>query len=466
MGEAAISPSLTRQIRAAAEAARHAPRPEKIPPLVAVAAPTPACDPLAWFAAGRATQAFYWEQPQAGFAFAAEGIALDASPPDGDRFGGASAHWQALSRTAVCRGTDGVDASLLATGAFSFDEHHPDDAVWGTLPRDIWRLPARIAYRRDGTSWFQVQARADDPAAMAQAEAALHAAVRGQSPGDCQAEPAADTSRGESRLERVVVTPREPEWDAAVEALLQAIGSGDVEKVVLARRLRVRASQALNVPAMLRRLRERYPNATIFAVRHSTYTFLGASPERLVSLEGRRVQASAIAGTAANGGSGEALLADEKERWEHDIVVKALRNGLGPVCDELEIPSFPVVMQLPGIQHLYTPVRGHTRVPRTVLDLVQRLHPTPAVGGTPRARALELQRAHEPFNRGWYAGPLGWMDGSGSGDFIVALRSALVHDDHADLFAGCGLVVGSDSEREWAEAELKLGPMLWATQAQ
>ncbi|MGH7961687.1 MAG: isochorismate synthase, partial [Candidatus Binatia bacterium] len=155
-------------------------------------------------------------------------------------------------------------------------------------------------------------------------------------------------------------------------------------------------------------------------------------------------------------------LADPKEQHEHALVVRALQEALAPLCARLTIPNAPVLRLMPNVQHLHTPVTGVMHERGDLLRLVERLHPTPACGGLPRQPALELVRAYEKFNRGWYASPVGWIDGQGNGEFVVAIRSALLVGNTAVLHAGCGIVAGSDPEREYQESCWKLKPMLWA----
>jgi isochorismate synthase len=197
--------------------------------------------------------------------------------------------------------------------------------------------------------------------------------------------------------------------------------------------------------------------------------FLGATPERLVRLEGRFLKADCLAGSAPRGATeeedrrlGEALLADAKERHEHALVVQAVREALAPVCSSFCAPETPGLLRMPNVQHLHTPVRGTLRGQTSILELVERLHPTPAAGGLPREAALPLIRRYEPFGRGWYAAPVGWLDALGDGEFAVAIRSALIRGQEALLYAGCGIVAASDPDREYAESCLKLRPMLWA----
>jgi isochorismate synthase len=225
---------------------------------------------------------------------------------------------------------------------------------------------------------------------------------------------------------------------------------------VLARRIQATATAPIDLTRVLRALRDRFAGATIFALRRGGTTFLGASPEELVGLRGDRVAASALAGSSRGAGDGRWLLDDCKERREHAFVVEALRDRLAPICTSLHVPDAPELMTLPDLSHLSTPVRGRLAEPRGLLELAGLLHPTPAVGATPRES--DRSAALEPFDRGWYAGPVGWARGDrgGEGDAVVALRSALLRGRRAALYAGCGIVQGSDPELEWREARLKM----------
>ncbi|MGB5049961.1 MAG: chorismate-binding protein, partial [Caldilineaceae bacterium] len=158
--------------------------------------------------------------------------------------------------------------------------------------------------------------------------------------------------------------------------------------------------------------------------------------------------------------NGAALLASAKDRHEHSLVVDALRGRLSPVTRCLEIADEPELLTLSNIHHLHTPVSGTLAEPKGVLPLVELLHPTPALGGSPRALALAFIREHEPTLRGWYAAPVGWIDGNGDGAFAVAIRSAVVQEKRAWLYAGGGIVPDSVAETEWEETEWKFKPML------
>ena len=257
------------------------------------------------------------------------------------------------------------------------------------------------------------------------------------------------------------------DYCARVDAALHDIAAGDIEKVVLARAVRLRRESPLDAAALLRDLRAAYPTCTNFAVAHADGVFLGATPEHLVRLDGNRVATAAVAGSAPRGRDpvdderlGRELLESKKEQAEHSVVVRALREGLAPCCADLDVPESPRLLRLGEIQHLETPIRGTLRNGETILGLVERLHPTPAVGGAPREAARAWIARNENLDRGWYAGPVGFVDAEGGGDFCVALRSALIRGEEARLYAGAGIVAGSLPPAELRETRLKLRAML------
>jgi isochorismate synthase len=205
--------------------------------------------------------------------------------------------------------------------------------------------------------------------------------------------------------------------------------------------------------------------------------FLGASPERLVRLHGGLLATSCLAGSIGRGADADAdqalgarLLSSAKDLTEHAVVSEMLAESLAPICESLEVAPQPGLLRLSNVQHLYTPIHGTLALRPDgtrpcILDLVARLHPTPAVGGYPRSEALALIRRLEQLDRGWYAGPVGWLDHYGEGEFAVAIRSALLRAGEANLFAGCGIVGNSDPESEYRESCLKLKAMLGALTA-
>ncbi len=251
-------------------------------------------------------------------------------------------------------------------------------------------------------------------------------------------------------------------WDELVLGALRSIRSHELEKVVTARRSAVALRAPIDLPAALACMRRLEPTCTRFAVEREGGVFLGATPERLALLHGLRVEVDALAGSIPRRDAGEeaTLLASDKDQREHAPVVDGIRSALAPFCDRVDAPATPGIRTLRAVHHLWTPISATLRAPMHVLDLVAALHPTPAVCGLPRETARGWIAAHEPVPRGWYASPVGWFDASGEGQFSVAIRSALVAGTRAWLFAGCGIVEGSDPALEYEETGVKQTTML------
>lgn len=257
----------------------------------------------------------------------------------------------------------------------------------------------------------------------------------------------------------------------AAHAAIDAIGKGKLEKVVLARSCQVESTIPFNQSLIIEKLRESYPSCFVFAVANSNATFIGASPERLLSLKNGTVYSGPLAGSIGRGKTPQedielaaSLIESDKEQREHAIVVEAIHSVLRTFCDNLKVPSNPSVLRLHNLQHLYTPIEGRTKLGYTydILDILGHLHPTPAVAGIPRDKALAWIRNFENLDRGWYTGTIGWVNDRGEGDFAIALRSALIRKNKALIHAGSGFVSGSEIENELAETNLKMRASLEA----
>lgn len=274
---------------------------------------------------------------------------------------------------------------------------------------------------------------------------------------------------------QAVTTAHEPDESAyqdAVAEALRSIDSNDVEKVVLARTLVVETDRVLDPTVIARRLYHTDPDCHVFAVAlpGTAHALVGASPEMLLHRRGNRVASDPLAGSAPRSPDpvedrerGERLLRTVKERREHRLVAEAVADTLSPFCENLEVEPQPSLMSTATLWHLHTPIRGKLKPDAPdALTLAAALHPTPAVCGTPADAALALIRELEPFDRRFYAGLAGWVDARGDGDWVIALRCAELMGRTARLYAGAGIVAGSDPEAEDREADVKFSAMLHA----
>jgi isochorismate synthase len=419
------------------------------PVLASWTRPASAHDPISFYAqAVRREDRLLWLRPASGEALVGSGAARTFVGTGQDRFQHVAAAWRELSADALVDDRSGASVGdPLLLGGFSFDPVSRGSSVWAGFPDARLVLPEQMLVLRDGGAWLMTNVVVEPDEQPPSLPAAHQPSVGEQQPMPPDA------------------------WARLVGSVARGIHAGDLglEKVVLARSRQVQHGAPIDATLALRHLAEAYPSCTIFAVGHQDATFLGATPERLIVLRAGTASTMALAGSMPRGATptedeqlADLLLHDPKERAEHAVVVAALREGLTDVCTRVITDAQPRIERLANVQHLLTPIRGQVADGRTVLDLVERLHPTPAMGGYPSARALELIRHVEHLDRGWYAGPIGWVNAHGEGEFVVGIRSAVVRGETATLFAGCGIVADSDPTAELAESELKLRPMLAA----
>jgi isochorismate synthase len=416
-------------------------------------------DPIDLFAAAfrAGLEPFLWLQPIDDFAMVGVGDAWSVRAEGPDRFGVVASAWE--RRLAGSRSSGAAGPRLF--GGLGFTGEVPMGAPWSPFGAASMVLPEFLVVRRgesailttsfidDGTSgrhagferrWSELVT------AAATARAAHEAASRPPAP-----------------LSVVGESPDHVTWGRLVDRFAGAVGRGRLDKVVLARRVDLESAEEIDVVGAVRWLAAGSPNSTTYAVSRGGSVFFGATPERLVASQNKDFQTVAIAGTtrhdedpAVEAALAAELLASDKDREEHEIVVDTLRSMLEPVAADIRIGSTPVVARFGTVQHLVTVVSGRLKDRAGILSLAALLHPTPAVGGEPRELALELIADNEGFDRGWYAGPLGWVDSAGDGEFVVALRCAVVSGKSAALFAGCGIVADSDAVREWEESRSKM----------
>jgi isochorismate synthase len=427
---------------------------------------TPETDPVAVVATSRrpGEEWFCFEQPDRhGYAVAGLGCARSLEAHGPDRFRQVSRQWRSLSATALADPAgDPAGSGLLAVGGFAFDDDGGGSPAWEGFAAASLVVPLLSMARGAGgnTATVNLSVSPDDTS-----DELLDQARERLSVLSGRGLPLLDPSP--TGPYRVHSTMPPAHYEEAVAAALTRIRTGMLDKIVLAREVEAHGPAPHDPAAVLGVLRQEFPSCYVFAVGRGEATFLAASPELLVRREGQRASTVALAGSigrsadpAVDDHLGERLLRSEKDREENAIVARAVSRVLGPHAVWVTAAPEPVLVKVANIQHLATPIRAQLASPWPVIELAGLLHPTPAVGGDPREQAVRLIPALEGFDRGWYAGAVGWTDPSGDGEFSVALRCALLRGNAARLFAGCGIVRDSDPAAELAETETKLGAVL------
>lgn len=367
------------------------------------------------------------------------GIALALTETGDDRAARLAQRWRELADAAVIDDEVGIPGTgLVAFGALAFDDR-------SSAPSTLL-VPETIIGRRRGVSWVTTVAVDDTPAPVSTPWGPYWSATLGPGALDPQG------------------------YEAAVRSGLDAIAAGDVAKVVLARDLTGTAPAGADLRRLVRELSSGYPDCWAFAVDG----FIGASPETLVTVSGGTVTARVLAGTSGRGPDADAdnaaaaaLVASEKDQDEHGFAVRSLLGTLSPHTAVLASSDEPFLLKLPNVWHLATDVEGTLSEAASALDLVGALHPTAAVAGTPTPVAIEQIARIEPFDRRRYAGPVGWIDARGDGEWAIGLRCVQVDTDGSGAHvltahAGAGIVAGSDPEREMLETRVKFRPIVEA----
>ncbi|WP_152655018.1 isochorismate synthase MenF [Oceanobacillus sp. CFH 90083] len=405
----------------------------------------------------------FWSSANEAFQLAGAGHAFELSTEDcRHRYEQIEQEWNALLADAIIYNpyqTSGT--GVVALGGFSFDPLKPQTKLWENFPESHFSIPGYILTHADGDYYLTINR------FITTGEA--YPAILEELQNNRQE--LLDNTENLHHTSKLCVQRKKeiaPDlWKETIKKATDVMKKTAVDKIVLAREVRVHFNQSANIPDLLKRLVDTQPNSFVFGYEMGEDCFLGATPERLVKVKGNDVLSTCLAGTAPRGKTVEEdeqiasnLFEDPKNREEHGYVVQMIRSTMEAYCTEVVVPDEPVVHQYKTLQHLYTPVRAKLKKEHRIFSIVSGLHPTPALGGTPRQDALAFIRDNELLDRGWYGAPIGWMDSNHHGEFAVALRSALIQKDAASLFAGCGIVEDSDPESEYEETKVKLMPML------
>ncbi len=435
--------------------------------LVSVTVPVELSDPSAAVFASRLAgdRWFCWEQPDRdGFALAALGSAHEVVSRGPERFRDLVGACAEAARGRLSHEPDRLPAGAgpVWVGGLAFAPDGGAAPQWSSFPPALMVMPELALHRAAGRTHLTLCGLSGpgvDPAASSRRLRARLAALREASL------PLADPHpTGEARIASVLAPGR---FEQSVAQAVGQIRAGALEKVVLAREVVVEAPRAHDPAAIYGALREQFASCFCFCCGSPEAAFLGASPELLVRRSGAGAATVALAGStrrsadpAVDDHLGEQLMRSAKDRREHQIVVRRIERTLRGQSVWVEAAPEPGLVKVANIQHLATPIHAQLSEPRSAVELAGLLHPTPAVGGEPRERALDAIAELEELDRGWYAGPVGWMDAAEDGEFCVAIRSALLRDRTGHLFAGNGIVIDSEPEAELAETEVKLGALL------
>lgn len=415
--------------------------------------PAPSGDPIALWDSTIADEAWLWQEPQCAWAECAIGD-VPLRKPAGSANARAAIQdaWRRAPR--IVHPSVSQPPSPRAVGGGCFDPESPVEPAWQSFGTSRFLVPRWRFVRSEAATSLTLTVRGDelDNAGVDRAlreHDRISALLAGQS-----------RAQGPAARASAIEQMAPDEWRELVLCARDEICAGRFEKLVTARRTRITVDREIDAGRVLGALARDHRDATVFGLRLGGVTFLGASPETLVTRDGLRVRTEALAGTVPGGEPDvERLLASAKDRHEQAIVVDEIAERLRAVCVRVDVPRQPHAHRLRHVTHLRTPIEGELLAPLRVLDLVRLLHPTPAVAGLPRGAAMRWLAAHERSARGWYAGPVGWYDQQGDGRFVVAIRSALLVGNEALVYAGAGIVPASDPSAEYEETGWKLRAM-------
>ncbi|MCH8124971.1 isochorismate synthase [candidate division KSB1 bacterium] len=343
-------------------------------------------------------------------------------------------------------------------GGTNFDLTSKKNSNWQNFPTLWFVLPEVFIHRQNDSYFISISSLFDNGRSIADLKLDLMNKIK-----------SLDFSNGkvvEASWPKVLSRtnyPEWPEWQTNVQESLKKIKDREIEKVVLARRTDLKFSHQISWEKVVRAFKKRNKNCFIYCFQPiDGVNFLGATPERLFKTKGRTLLSEAVSGTIPRSESpvedmesGNYLLNSEKNLHEHEFVVDAIKKIKNRLCDNIYAQPSPSLLKLTNVHHLYTRISGKLRDNVSTYDILSTLHPTPAVGGTPRSKALNLINKLEPFDRGWYAAPIGIICRDWS-EIVIALRSVLLVGNSARIFAGAGIVQGSEPRAEWDELESKI----------
>ena len=349
-------------------------------------------------------------------------------------------------------------------GGHSFTSIKKDDVVWGDFPSSLFIIPECLAMQENNQLWLTISTFVlynDNINQITNQFIELcktYKKIFFQRP--------IKTKRME--IDYSIDYPDKEKYIEQVQSIVGMIDSDNIKKVVLSRMKKIYLKEVIHITSIIQLLQSLYINCTIFVYNVPKQgLFFGATPEKLCTLHNKNITTGALAGTIGRNKNNtkdqlltDLLLDSKKDNQEHQLVVEQIVHKLKTYVKFNLISKKPEIVKLNNVQHLFTPIKGSLIEKMNILELIKILHPTAAIAGVPTSKALSLIKKYEQFNRGWYAGAIGWMNQYGHGEFYVSLRSGLIKNKSAYLFAGGGIVKDSNPEDEWHETSLKLKSML------
>lgn len=402
----------------------------------------------------------FWSNHERTFSYVGIGVATKIIVDEVERYDTLEKKWNELLKKAIIHDPYKMNGTgLLGIGGMSFDPKKSTTDLWAHFPSSQLTVPELFVVETDGRYFMtmnQIVSKSSQAEAVENHFNQLQSIVQG-------VKPLQKTSH--QVVNKVEVDPNG--WKQAVEDAVTAIINDKAKKIVMAREMKLNFDKEANIAHLIQKLLVMQANSYVFAMEHDGHCFLGATPERLVQVQGKQLLSACIAGTIPRGKTAEedaqlgaALLNDNKNREEHDYVVQMIRDQISAYCKQVDMPAEPILHPLKNLQHLYTPVEATLKERVSIFEIIRALHPTPALGGLPKEASLAFIRDNERLDRGWYGAPVGWLDSNQNGEFVVAIRSGLIRGTDASLFAGCGVMRDSDAEMEYEETNVKFLPML------
>lgn len=419
--------------------------------------------PLAFFEAGLShygENRFFWQNADKTVKLVGLGQAIVLSA-EADRFQSISAQWASLCDGLIKEEKD-IDPVLF--GGFSFDPHTQQDEEWHAFPAAYFTVPLFQLKIEKGKTFVSINYITEEPLAAAGFEALRQ--ERDRLIHIAQVDEFTFQGKPGVVEQTEIATDR---YMDAVEQVTTHIKAQEAEKVVIARKIKLTFEEEFQKAAALHTITNEQSASYHFGLQIGDDMFFGATPERLVEITNGHAYSACVAGSIERGKTsqedqqlGDVLLHDKKNLEEHQYVVDMITQVFSEFCTSLHVNKTPKLLKVRDIQHLFTPIEGDLAKDMDIFRLVEALHPTPALGGVPTQKALEIIRHEEQMDRGFYAGPIGWVDSAGNGEFAVAIRSGLLTGKDAYLYAGGGIVADSTAKQEYAETWVKFRPVLRA----